>query len=209
VSCSSSVIIHVVTWAYPIAEMEMAAFGDIPGVEFPSDSGSGETGAYWHPASVDPSTVLRSFARPGHWDGIEAARSNYHTLTGQRVLKVAFQGKRATEVVFVPADATDQSQARSVKAKREIVMAAGSIHTPQILQASGVGPKKLLEKAGVPLIVDSPGVGSNFQDQPFTIAPSFNRKEKDPIFFRFRLTDFIITLQLQTSPSTPTFTICS
>lgn len=170
--------------------MEMAAFGDIPGVEFPSDSGSGETGAYWHPASVDPSTVLRSFARPGHWDGIEAARSNYHTLTGQRVLKVAFQSKHATEVIFVPGDATDQSQARSVKAKKEIIMAAGSIHTPQILQASGVGPKKLLEKAGVPVIVDSPGVGSNFQDQPFTIAPSFNRKEKHFIFFRVRLTDF-------------------
>jgi choline dehydrogenase len=154
--------------------MEMAAFGDIPGVKFPSDSGSGETGAYWHPASVDPATVLRSFARPGHWDDIEAERTNYHTLTGQKVLKVEFEGKRATEVVFVPGDATDQSQARSVKAKKEIIMAAGSIHTPQILQASGVGPKQLLQKAGVPLVVDSPGVGSNFQDQPFTIAPSFN-----------------------------------
>lgn len=154
--------------------MEMAAFGDIPGVNFPSDSGSGETGAYWHPASVDPATVLRSFARPGHWDDIEATRPNYHTLTGQKVLKVSFQGKRATGVVFVPADATDQSQARTVRAKKEIVMAAGSIHTPQILQASGVGPKQLLKEAGVPLVVDSPGVGSNFQDQPFTIAPTFN-----------------------------------
>jgi choline dehydrogenase-like flavoprotein len=161
-----------------IIEMAMAAFGDIPGVEYPSDSGSGETGAYWHPASVDPTTVLRSFARPGHWDGIEAARPNYHTLTGQKVLKVSFSGKRATEVVFVPADATDLAQARSVKAKKEIIMAAGSIHTPQILQASGIGAKKLLKEAGVPLVVDSPGVGSNFQDQPFTVAPSFNRKQR-------------------------------
>jgi choline dehydrogenase-like flavoprotein len=160
-------------------EMEMAAFGDIPGVNFPSDSGSGETGAYWHPSSVDPSTVLRSFARPGHWDEIEAARPNYHTLTGQRVLKVSFKGKQATGVVFVPADATDQSQARTVKAKKEIIMAAGTIHTPQILQASGVGPKKLLTEAGVPVVVDSPGVGSNFQDQPFGIAPTFNRKQHD------------------------------
>ncbi|KAK4033941.1 GMC oxidoreductase [Parachaetomium inaequale] len=162
------------SFSWPVLKMEMAAFGDIPGVEYPSDSGSGETGAYWHPASVDPATVLRSFARPGHWDGIEAARSNYHTLTGQKVLKVSFRGNRATEVVFVPGDATDLTQARSVKAKKEIIMAAGSIHTPQILQASGIGPKKLLKEAGVPLVVDSPGVGSNFQDQPFTVAPSFN-----------------------------------
>ncbi|EAQ88634.1 hypothetical protein CHGG_05253 [Chaetomium globosum CBS 148.51] len=171
---SSTVHASFPSFSWPVLKMEMAAFGDISGVEFPSDSGSGETGAYWHPASVDPATVLRSFARPGHWDGIEATRTNYHTLTGQRVLKVGFHGKRATEVVFVLGDATDKSQARSVKAKKEIIMAAGSIHTPQILQASGVGPKHLLKKAGVPLVVDSPGVGSNFQDQPFTIAPSFN-----------------------------------
>lgn len=152
----------------------MEAFGDLPGIEYPSDSGSGETGAYWHPASVDPATVLRSFARTAHWDDIEATRPNYHTLTGQRVLKVAFDGDRATSVVFVPADATDQSNARSVKAKKEIILAAGAIHTPQILQASGVGPKQLLEEAGVPLVVDAPGVGSNFQDQPFVVAPTFN-----------------------------------
>ncbi|AEO58401.1 GMC oxidoreductase-like protein [Thermothelomyces thermophilus ATCC 42464] len=162
------------TTFWPVLKLEMAAFGDIPGVEYPPDSASGETGAYWHPASVDPATVLRSFARPAHWDNIEAARPNYHTLTGQRVLKVAFDGNRATSVVFVPANATDHSTARSVKAKKEIVLAAGAIHTPQILQASGVGPKQVLKEAGVPLVVDAPGVGSNFQDQPYVVAPTFN-----------------------------------
>ncbi len=152
----------------------MAAFGDIPGVNYPSDSGAGQTGAFWHPASVDPATVLRSFARPGHWDGIEATRPNYHTLTAQKVLRVSFQGKQATGVVFVPANATDQSNARTVRAKKEIIIASGSIHTPQILQASGVGPKQLLKDAGIPLVVDSPGVGSNFQDQPFNMVPTFN-----------------------------------
>ncbi|KAL2258001.1 hypothetical protein VTK26DRAFT_8850 [Humicola hyalothermophila] len=162
------------TDSFPALKAEMAAFGEIPGVEFPSDSGSGETGAYWHPASVDPSVVLRSFARVGHWDEIEASRPNYHTLTGQKVLKVTFRGKRAEGVLFVPADATDQSQARQVKAKKEVIIAAGTIHTPQILQASGVGPKKLLQTAGVPVVVDLPGVGSNFQDQPFSVGATFN-----------------------------------
>lgn len=154
----------------------MAAFGDIPGVEYPSDSGSGETGAYWHPSSVDPNVMLRSFARPGHWDDIEAARPNYHTLTGHKVLKVLFRGKRANEVLFVPAGATDQSEAQTVKARKEIILAAGAIHTPQVLQASGVGPRKFLKDAGVHVVVDAPGVGSNFQDQPFQIAPVFNRE---------------------------------
>lgn len=156
----------------------MAAFQDISGVDYPPDSGSGKAGAYWHPASVDPGTVLRSFARSGHWDNINLERPNYHTLTEQRVLKLEFQGKRATSAIFVSANATDQSQARSVKARKEIIMAAGSIHTPQILQASGIGPKKLLEEAGVPLVVDAPGVGSNLQDQPFVVAPTFNCRQK-------------------------------
>lgn len=152
----------------------MAAFGDIPGVKYPADSGAGETGAYWHPSSVDPRTVLRSFARPGHWDEVEESRLNYHTLTGQKVLNIKFQGGRARDVVFVPANATDRSRARSVRAKNEVILAAGSIHTPQILQASGIGPGKLLREAGITPVVDAPGVGSNFQDQPFTVAPSFN-----------------------------------
>ncbi|KAL2145429.1 hypothetical protein VTI28DRAFT_7210 [Corynascus sepedonium] len=162
------------TMLWPVLKMQMAAFQDISEVDYPPDSGSGKAGAYWHPASVDPGTVLRSFARSGHWDSINLERPNYHTLTEQRVLKLAFQGKRATSVIFVSANATDQTQAKSVKAKKEIIMAAGSIHTPQILQASGIGPRKLLKEAGVPLVVDAPGVGSNLQDQPFVVAPTFN-----------------------------------
>lgn len=45
-------------------------------------------------------------------------------------------------------------------------MAAGSGHTPQILQLSGIGPKALLQKLGIPVVNDLPGVGSNFQDHP-------------------------------------------
>jgi choline dehydrogenase len=154
----------------------MAAFGDIPGVEYPPDSAAGLPGAFWHPTSADPGPMLRSFSRTGHWDGIEAARSNYHTLLGQKVLKVTFQGGKATGVVYVPAGATSQSGARTVKAKKEVILAAGTMHTPQILQASGIGPKKLLRDANINVVVDLPGVGSNFQDHPFQVGATFNRK---------------------------------
>lgn len=46
-------------------------------------------------------------------------------------------------------------------ANQEIILAAGSIHTPQILQLSGVGPRTLLESAGIPLVHELPGVGRN------------------------------------------------
>jgi len=120
--------------------------------------------------------MLRSFARTGHWDGIEAARSNYHTLTGHRVLKVNFHNKRATGVSFVPTDATSAANALTVTAKKEVILAAGTIHTPKILQASGIGAKALLQAASIPKVVDLPGVGANLQDHPFQVGPSFLRK---------------------------------
>lgn len=45
-------------------------------------------------------------------------------------------------------------------------MAAGAPHSPQVLQLSGIGPKKVLSGLGIKTLVDLPGVGENFQDQP-------------------------------------------
>ena len=63
-----------------------------------------------------------------------------------------------------------------MKAKKEVILAAGTIHTPQILQLSGVGGAALLKQAGVPIKVDLPGVGSNFQDHGYTPGVSFRCK---------------------------------
>lgn len=94
-------------------------------------------------------------------------------MTGHRVDEVLFDGdKRAESVVIservvVAAEDGEDGEGKErirVKAGKEIVVAAGAIHSPQVLQRSGVGPKKLLEEAGVEVVVDLPGVGSNLQD---------------------------------------------
>ena len=54
----------------------------------------------------------------------------------------------------------------SVQAKQEIIIAAGAPRSPQILQLSGIGPRKLLSSLDIDVIEDLPGVGHNFQDQP-------------------------------------------
>jgi choline dehydrogenase-like flavoprotein len=69
-------------------------------------------------------------------------------------------------VQFVPRNTSNSSVATNVKACREIIMAAGAHNTPQILQLSGIGPKQLLCSLGIKTVVDLPGVGMNFQDQP-------------------------------------------
>lgn len=67
---------------------------------------------------------------------------------------------------FLSRNASSNSDATNVKARREIILAAGALHSPQILQLSGISPKKLLSSLGIETVVDLPGVGRNFQDQP-------------------------------------------
>jgi choline dehydrogenase-like flavoprotein len=55
---------------------------------------------------------------------------------------------------------------KQVYAKREVIMAAGSIFTPQILQLSGIGPSDVLKAAGINVKKNMPAVGANMQDHP-------------------------------------------
>ncbi len=143
-------------------------------MEVPPDSGAGKPGVLWFPTTEDPVTATRSFARTGHWDGI--ARPNYETITGQRVVKVVLSDSNAaTGVVFVPSDATalDPAAARTVRARREVVVAAGTIHSPQILQNSGIGAEGPARRGQHQPEGRLAGVGHNFQDHPFGAGASY------------------------------------
>ncbi|KAK2763108.1 hypothetical protein FQN54_009742 [Arachnomyces sp. PD_36] len=140
------------------------AMAAVPGVEIPADSGAGETGLYWYPLSQEPTTYERSYARTGHWDNI--TRDNYEMIVGSKVNRVLFDGDTATGVQWVPTE-NPEAKAATVTARKEVILAAGAIHTPQILMLSGIGPSPLLEEAGIEVKVDLPGVGSNFQDHSY------------------------------------------
>jgi choline dehydrogenase-like flavoprotein len=51
-------------------------------------------------------------------------------------------------------------------AKKEIILAAGAIHSPKILELSAIGTKSLLESKGIEVVVDNQAVGENFHDHP-------------------------------------------
>lgn len=139
------------------------------GVPTPGDPGAGTPwGPFWAPSSLDPIDETRASSRRAHYDRV-SYRSNYHLVTETAVSRIVFEDKRAVGVEICD---HLSSETVTIKAGEEVILAAG-IHSPQILQLSGIGPKRLLAKYNIETIVDLPGVGQNFQDHP-TLYPVFN-----------------------------------
>ena len=78
---------------------------------------------------------------------------------GAQATRVLFDGARATGVEY-----RQGGELKRVSATREVILAAGSLQSPQLLQLSGIGPAPLLQQFGIPVVRDAPGVGENLQD---------------------------------------------
>lgn len=89
-------------------------------------------------------------------------RKNLQILTHAQVQKIHIQKDKATAVSFIK-----KGTLHTVKAEKEIILCAGSFHSPQILMLSGIGEPDLLKKHQIPLVNSMPGVGKNLQDHLF------------------------------------------
>jgi len=85
-------------------------------------------------------------------------RANLQVETNALATRILFEGTRAVGVDF-----RTQKEKFSVKAK-EILLCGGTFNSPQLLQLSGVGPRALLERHGIPVVLDAPQVGEGLQD---------------------------------------------
>jgi choline dehydrogenase len=104
------------------------------------------------------------------WNAVRAflwpakGRRNLHILDTAHVERVRIEQRhgemRATGVEL----RLSNRQLRTIEARREVLLAAGAIGSPQILQLSGVGPGALLQGLGIPVVRDLPGVGENLHD---------------------------------------------
>ena len=100
-------------------------------------------------------------------------RPNLTVVKHALVTKVLFDGKTATGV-----ECDIRGDIKKFTANKEVILCAGSIGTPQLLQVSGVGPRDVLEAASIELIHESPGVGQNLQDH---LEFNFQYRCKEPI----------------------------
>ena len=86
-------------------------------------------------------------------------RPNLRVETNAHATRVLFDGARACGVAY-----RQNGVDVTVAARREVLLSAGAIQSPQLLQLSGVGPQALLRERGIPIVAESPGVGENLQD---------------------------------------------
>lgn len=123
--------------------------------------------ARW-PKWINPHTSRRSDAAHGFVHLIRDEQDNLHLLTQSKVVRVIFEGTRAVGVEYVTnaslkATVADQTL-KTIKARRFVVISAGALSTPLILQRSGIGDAAKLKGLNIESVSHLPGVGQNYQD---------------------------------------------
>ena len=86
-------------------------------------------------------------------------RPNLRLATGAHVERILFEGRRAIGLRY-----SQDGQSREARASGEVILAAGAIGSPQLLELSGVGRPELIQSIGAPVVHALPGVGENLQD---------------------------------------------
>lgn len=153
---------------------------------------------------VDPGTGTRSDAATGYVHPIiTAEKSGLYLLLSTKVSRVIFEGTTAVGVEYVAkysqlsgfcanrskhvGDNVDQTP-HTVKARKLVILSAGALTTPQILQRSRIGSSAKLHSLGInEIISDLPGVGMNYQDHSVVRAAASHDKADD-----FDTGDFIL-----------------
>ncbi|MDP2485194.1 choline dehydrogenase [Pseudoalteromonas marina] len=121
---------------------------------------------------------VRSSASREYLDPVKS-RSNLTVITGALAQKVILDGKKTTGIEYKV-----NGNVQTAHAAKEVVLSAGPIGSPHILQLSGIGDKDILEKAGVEVKHHLPGVGQNLQDH---LEFYFQYKCKQPITLNGKL----------------------
>ena len=123
------------------------------------------------------SSIARCFLGP-----VEG-RANLTIQTGAFVTSLEFDGRQATGVTY-----KRDGQMETARATREIIVAQGSIGTPQLLMLSGIGPADDLRELGIDVVADLPGVGQNLHDH-LNVSVKYHCTDRTATFDRWQRPD--------------------
>ena len=143
---------------HPAAVVCLQAFQEL-GYPVSADlNGADQEGAAWYETTVVDGvrqSAADAYLRP------VLNRPNLTVLTGAQVQRLVISAGRCTGVRY-----TLGGELHTAQAAREVVLCAGVIGSPQLLQLSGIGPVDRLSSLGIEVVLDLPGVGENFSDHP-------------------------------------------
>jgi choline dehydrogenase-like flavoprotein len=120
-------------------------------------------------ATIDPIEGLRSSADNAY--GLVAAkRANVRIIPEATVRRILFSSDSDT-ITATGVEFLYRGEMVSIRASKEVILAAGAFHTPKILELSGIGSQERLNRLGIPVVIDQPGVGENLQNHVMSMFP--------------------------------------
>ncbi|KAI1363739.1 hypothetical protein F5Y08DRAFT_232735 [Xylaria arbuscula] len=173
------------------------------GLEMKTDPRTGRAiGAFQNSSTIESGKNTRSSSVTAYYTEEIARRPNLKVLletTAQKIITEARNGQVvATSVVVKDKD----GKASTLAANREVILAAGTIRTPQLLELSGIGDRELLESLGINVVIDNPNVGEHMQDHLMTSQQFPVKKEypsadglRDPAKFEEAFKEYAKTKQ--------------
>lgn len=147
-------------WAYAFPTWAAKAFSQM-GIR-PRKEGfqnGGLIGQAYAMFTIDAGTMLRSSSETSFLQG-SLEDTNYYLYPLTDAKKILFDDDKKAAGVRVESLGAEFT----LHARREVIVSAGVIGSPQLLQVSGIGPSRLLQSLGIPVLVDAPGVGQGMQD---------------------------------------------
>jgi choline dehydrogenase-like flavoprotein len=125
-------------------------------------------GPFSPPNSLDPESKQRSYSASAYFTPEVETRPNLDLLTETFVIKVLLEKSAADGFHATGVRVKDgKGQVNDIFAE-QVILAAGALQSPVILEDSGIGSKAVLERNGTELLIENPGVGENLQDHAFT-----------------------------------------
>jgi choline dehydrogenase-like flavoprotein len=133
------------------------------GISSSHDSLAGvNVGAWNMVCTIDPDRQERSYSASAYYSPV-AHRTNLHILTNATVMEILFDSENEI-MVATGARVRYDGIETIIHANKEVILCAGSVQSPQLLELSGIGNQDILEAAGVKVKVHNPNVGENLQD---------------------------------------------
>lgn len=148
-----------IDWIHPISEAFIKGAQELGMPRNPDYNGATQAGVGYFQRNIYRGyrmSAARSFLKPVR------SRANLTVLTKAHASKVLFEEARAVGIQYIRGGKGGATHV--VRARREVILSAGALNTPKLLQLSGIGPAALLNKLGIPVFRDMPGVGHHLKD---------------------------------------------